>query len=1283
MEVGTVAMETKPAVGDGKEGYHPEQQSSADPLAELGFNSFVACGTLGSVDLLATAPQLEEPVSYPELRNVVLDTGQQRLITNCEASKQRMTPEDGLSTPPLQPDTTLELESGMGSGAESDPIRCEDCGNEFRGMAEYYQHRCTLEEDDDEDGGDEEDEDKMTTSGSAGRNVAALSYCTDQRFTLPTTSSSSMVMSMSNAAAAAAAISSSGSTLKAYRPRESSATDRDGAFHDYDSVGSSPSDVETFDGKIVYNPDGSAYIIDVGETEGSDDEISLDLPRHEGSVVDGRGVKSPSSVRPIPPIVNAFHVSRNPTLYSAMYGQAYANLLQEKKKVPEVPIMLSYRVYSVRDKSSYCTDEGKENETNVDPNTRPGFSDLETTKPKFPSFGCSSVPVKPILMCFICKLSFGNSKSFVAHALGEHSMSLNEEEKSLMDRRNTSAIVQGVGKDKVPLLSFLEPVPPSDSRDCNEQFFAQTVNTSCASSLSGCDAATVAAVAASFASSMASTTNATFTGTTSATQTSPTFTTCTSNSSPSGSCFGLQAKKGLHPSTLVIPSSPVTANRRSPERSPLSQHRRASVTSQVNDGDREDLDEEFESGQNLALKEDVDVPLQCSSKLRNARKKCNIRVPDRLNDALSHLSHYGGSSLDIRKSPIASSISPLNNDRQSGDICNPPPSISPLASSASPASSQAFPNLSHSPSAATAAHTPVSSTVALNLTGGSPLGICTDHPNGRLSGVECPKCDMILGSSRSLGGHMTMMHSRNSCKTLKCPKCNWHYKYQETLEIHMKEKHPENETTCIYCITNQPHPRLARGETYTCGYKPYRCDVCNYSTTTKGNLSIHMQSDKHLNNMQELQNGGMSTEGLTQTAGMGSSPTAPSAPTASSPSVTPNQKPKPKPTWRCDVCNYETNVARNLRIHMTSEKHTHNMMVLQQNVKHMQQLSAFQAQAAQALDPALLQFHPGLTLPGDKPPPHTEAALADMAYNQALLIQLMTGGQLGQMPELPLDVGLQALQESLAAVAAAGGSGVSSLGSGMVPATSPGSSVAIPSPGMTPGGHMPLDEPNTDPTKLFQCCVCSVYGCDSVELLSQHLQQDRTKQREHEILMVMAGNYVCKLCSYKTNLKANFQLHCKTDKHLQRLQHINHIKEGGLSNEWKLKYLNVSNPIQVKCNACNYYTNSTHKLQLHVANPRHELDARLFRHLQTCDLGMAADTKYYHCALCSFSTRTKVALIQHVHSIRHMRCESLRQLHQSKNSAKDHDDDFADIFHVRELADGEIVSFDVESAGEL
>lgn len=135
--------------------------------------------------------------------------------------------------------------------------------------------------------------------------------------------------------------------------------------------------------------------------------------------------------------------------------------------------------------------------------------------------------------------------------------------------------------------------------------------------------------------------------------------------------------------------------------------------------------------------------------------------------------------------------------------------------------------------------------------------------------------------------------------------------------------------------------------------------MCNYSTTTKGNLSIHMQSDKHLNNMQTLQNGGSIPSAEQQVFGQHPGGvgvvTVPSVTQASthhpphhhhptqssahmtgpcgSPSPT---KPKSKPTWRCEVCDYETNVARNLRIHMTSEKHMHNMMLLQQNVTQMQ-----------------------------------------------------------------------------------------------------------------------------------------------------------------------------------------------------------------------------------------------------------------------------------------------------------------------------------------------------------
>lgn len=217
-------------------------------------------------------------------------------------------------------------------------------------------------------------------------------------------------------------------------------------------------------------------------------------------------------------------------------------------------------------------------------------------------------------------------------------------------------------------------------------------------------------------------------------------------------------------------------------------------------------------------------------------------------------------------------------------------------------------------------------------------------------------------SNNSLTSHMTIMHSRNSCKTLKCPKCNWHYKSQHTLQVHMKEKHPETGGQCVcgtsggkcvcgggtqgvcgYCTSGKPHPRLARGETYACGYKPYRCEVCDYATSSKGNLSIHMQSDKHLNN---VQNGGHANSHMQSaliTNNSSSSgvhpvdeqpyskpPLAISTPAAQPTKITsPAHSHSHGKRWRCDVCDYETSIARNLRIHTTSEKHTHNMLRLQ------------------------------------------------------------------------------------------------------------------------------------------------------------------------------------------------------------------------------------------------------------------------------------------------------------------------------------------------------------------
>lgn len=64
---------------------------------------------------------------------------------------------------------------------------------------------------------------------------------------------------------------------------------------------------------------------------------------------------------------------------------------------------------------------------------------------------------KPILMCFICKLSFGNTKSFTLHANSEHTLNLNDAEKLLLVREYSSAIIQR-NNDEKPQISFLEPL---------------------------------------------------------------------------------------------------------------------------------------------------------------------------------------------------------------------------------------------------------------------------------------------------------------------------------------------------------------------------------------------------------------------------------------------------------------------------------------------------------------------------------------------------------------------------------------------------------------------------------------------------------------------------------------------------------------------------------------------------------------------------------------------------------------------------------------------------------
>ena len=162
--------------------------------------------------------------------------------------------------------------------------------------------------------------------------------------------------------------------------------------------------VEKFVGKIVYNKEGSAYIIDDHEKGTSRDKNHDDKRGHDSlqntddSLENSSGLRlRPLEESPIlkpllsplkdqlkdtnnedlnemrineneveseknhssqgcnpPKISNAFYVTRSAAYYNTLYGQAYAKMLRERMVLPtpDSPIVHSYKVYSMREENN-------------------------------------------------------------------------------------------------------------------------------------------------------------------------------------------------------------------------------------------------------------------------------------------------------------------------------------------------------------------------------------------------------------------------------------------------------------------------------------------------------------------------------------------------------------------------------------------------------------------------------------------------------------------------------------------------------------------------------------------------------------------------------------------------------------------------------------------------------------------------------------------------------------------------------------------------------------------
>ncbi|XP_007570506.1 zinc finger homeobox protein 3 isoform X1 [Poecilia formosa] len=1125
-------------------------------------------------------------------------------------------------------------------------------------------------------------------------------------------------------------------TLLRHQPIQQQGPPESGSEEGEEEEEEESSDVENLTGEIVYQPDGSAYIV----------ESLSQLIQSSGSMVPGMlstnsvtsggkpGEPAGVSSSVYPQIINTFHIASS---FGKWFGNSDQGFPNTSSMAGLSPVLHSFRVFDVRHKSNkdYLNSDGSAKKSCVSKDV-PNNVDFS----KFDGLALYGKG-KPILMCFLCKLSFGYARSFATHAVHDHRMTLCEDERQLLGDKHASAIIQGIGKDKEPLISFLEPknrsspLPPTllpinsgqsfygtfsgvhlepgnssggsetllnkDSDSGLQQQQQQQTPLDSVLSIGGLSVSKASTLTSSPGSAKDSSAlpkqggrieepvgkelaykgeDVRTEGHESNVQLSnqlggseeedelllgeeedeveaeSTAVACGGNSSSGGSEVGEPAvsNQSNSKSPLLLPSSTLQPSAcTSAVGSTLNSKALASISSSVK--------EEASAADGGGRTSELPLSFNCQGPT----------VPMAIAAAA------------VRRSEddtAGTSSSPLSTNAAADESANrdsataPEPNDCPAEGEDENGALLHHHHIHHHhhhlhPSSH--GHSLSLPGVSCDITG---MGECSQNhgPGGSGgSGVECPKCDTVLGSSRSLGGHMTMMHSRNSCKTLKCPKCNWHYKYQQTLEAHMKEKHPDSGGSCVYCSSGQSHPRLARGESYTCGYKPFRCEVCNYSTTTKGNLSIHMQSDKHLNNMQTLQNGG--SIGSAQEQVFGHTPggvvAVPSVTQASShhtPHHHPTQssthmsvpcgapsptKPKSKPTWRCEVCDYETNVARNLRIHMTSEKHMHNMMLLQQNVTQMQHGRLGLGAMPSPSEAELYQYYltqnmslpPGLKIDPAGPEAQFLMGSFHLDPSMATLAPALGG-------EIPMDVRLgggQLVSEEL----------------------------------MTLGESL---SQTTDPSlKLFQCAVCNRFTTDNLDVLGMHMGAERSLPEE-EWRAVVGDSHQCKLCHYTTQLKANFQLHCKTDKHVQKYQLVAHIKEGGKGNEWRLKCVAIGNPVHLKCNACDYYTNSLEKLRMHTVNSRHEASLKLYKHLQQHENAVEGDACYYHCVLCNYSTKAKLNLIQHVRSMKHQRSESLRKLQRLQKGLPEEDEDLSSIFTIRKCPSSDTgeLSEDVEAASE-
>uniref|UniRef100_A0A3B4ZWT3 C2H2-type domain-containing protein n=1 Tax=Stegastes partitus TaxID=144197 RepID=A0A3B4ZWT3_9TELE len=215
--------------------------------------------------------------------------------------------------------------------------------------------------------------------------------------------------------------------------------------------------------------------------------------------------------------------------------------------------------------------------------------------------------------------------------------------------------------------------------------------------------------------------------------------------------------------------------------------------------------------------------------------------------------------------------------------------------------------------------------------------------------------------------------------------------------------------------------------------------------------------------------------------------------------------------------------------------------------------------------------------------------------------------------------------------------------------------VSAASPSLSPTG--PLSQ------GVFQCLVCSCFSSDSLESVEQHLNAPRSLPQS-EWCSLVAGGCHCRLCGYTTPLRANFSLHCQTDRHRTRYQLAAHLQEGGDRGQEGAALIAKGNPVQLRCNLCDYVTSSLEKLRGHSLSSHHEASVRVYRFLQQYDGEVDGGSWLFHCLLCNHSSSSKLQVLKHSQTPTHQQREGLLQLQPMGG------EELAAIFTIRKSPDG-------------